>query len=62
MYTVGFADVALASYLTMLYSLQPDMFEKAVLSTFDDDQVMHSWWNRMEPYRLGNHNPSSSRL
>jgi hypothetical protein len=53
---VGFADVTLASYLTMLYSLQPEMFEHAVLSTFDD-QVMRSWWNRMEKYRRFDNSP-----
>jgi hypothetical protein len=40
----------------MLNSLKPELFEPAVLNAFDDD-VLRTWWNRMEKYRTGTASP-----
>ncbi|KAG2234725.1 hypothetical protein BDF21DRAFT_392650 [Thamnidium elegans] len=54
---VGFADVTLVSYFTMVHAIDPERFE-LVLNIFNDD-IFRNWWNRMEQYRTGN---NSARL
>ncbi|KAI9487338.1 MAG: hypothetical protein EXX96DRAFT_497882 [Benjaminiella poitrasii] len=56
----GYADIILASHLTFLFALRPELFEEAVLSAFGpSDNPIRSWWARMEKYRNG---VPSSRL
>ncbi|KAG0189963.1 hypothetical protein DFQ28_002661 [Apophysomyces sp. BC1034] len=48
---VGWADVVLASYLTMVAALKPELFKSHILSGYTNSDSLRNWWKRMEIYR-----------
>lgn len=50
-FVVGWADIVLASYFVFLESLDSEIFEIAVLSTFGiENTQIRSWWKTMQKY------------
>ncbi|KAF7722452.1 hypothetical protein EC973_003117 [Apophysomyces ossiformis] len=47
---VGWADVLLASSLTMTAVITPDVFGSHVLNGYEGSDALRNWWQRMETY------------
>ena len=50
-YIVAWADIVLAAYLSLLCTLQPNMFDTLVLKNEKAGKEFGEWWERMEKYR-----------
>ncbi|KAF7728516.1 hypothetical protein EC973_005920 [Apophysomyces ossiformis] len=47
---VGWADVMLASALTMVAAIKPEIFESYILTGYEHSSTLRNWWQRMKPY------------
>ncbi|KAG0164510.1 hypothetical protein DFQ28_010217, partial [Apophysomyces sp. BC1034] len=47
---VGWADVVLASFLTMVAAIKPELFKSHILNGYTNSDSLRNWWQRMEIY------------